>query len=83
MKFTCIGILERKGEYDGRPYHSYQLYCTGLYTGQGSLWGAYVETVKVNAAVMHHAVRDPSELIDREIQIVYDRYGRVADIRLD
>lgn len=73
------GINKRQGEYNGIPYSNYQLFGIEKNAKNIDEW----LMVKVSAKVVEDAgFKDYTLLINKEVEILYNRYGSVEKIRL-
>lgn len=69
------GFNDSKGEYQGQPYHNYQLFGVNDH----GKW----EMVKVKAKVVEMAgIYDLNSLVGNDLQIFYNRFGNVESIRV-
>jgi hypothetical protein len=82
MKYHCLGLIEKKGEFDGRSYHLYELYCVIKYSGSWPSWGTYVEVLKVPAALFKSSIASPDDIVDEDILVYFNRYGKVGELSL-
>lgn len=68
------GINHKSGSYQGRDYDNYQFFGT-----EGDEW----LMVKVSSKVVANSgVKDISLLINKDVEILYNRFGNVEKIRL-
>ena len=77
-----VGIENKKGEYQGRPYNNYIIY--GLEQDQNVI--GKVKCVNVKFKPNNLAVICPldhlNDLINKEISdVFYDKYGNAIDVR--
>lgn len=74
---SVVGIEHRKGEYQGTPYDNYNLHCTRpAAEGNENEDGTMTEIVKVKASLF----ADFAVNIGDNIEVSYDKYGRIKDI---
>lgn len=84
-KHKVIGVQEKAGEYQGHEYHNVLLHTT---TTADNALGEVTEVIKVKyndvPEVFNKVMKseDWQNLIGNEISVMYDRYGRTADIQI-
>lgn len=71
-----IGIKHFTGDYEGRPYDVYHLYCTpdNVYVGDGNaIYGNCPDCVKVKAEILNKIVSADKieKLIGKDISVYY------------
>lgn len=78
----CIGVTRREGVYDGRNYDNVYLHCVVPPGEMGgvNVIGSAVEQVKVAFQVLINCGLSMDDCVDRDIEIAYDRYGRVRKV---
>lgn len=74
---VVIGIARRKGDYNGNPYDNKMLYCLRPADVNRGEVGQISEVIKVKTVDFPSIIE-----VGMEIEPVYDRYGRVTDIRI-
>lgn len=72
-----IGLARRKGDYQGTPYDNMMIYCTRPADSNRSEEGEISEVIKIKFENFPSIIT-----VGVEIEPVYDRYGRVTDIRV-
>lgn len=79
----CVGIkVGKPGKYEGYDYHNVYLHCVTPFDPGDTGQGDRVETVKVAFVLFDRLGLSPDQLLGEEIDIAYDRYGRVMRIDL-
>lgn len=68
------GINHKKGEYNGNSYDNYVLF--GI---DGEEW----DMIKVSSKVVEASgIKDIKVLINNDVEILYNKYGKVESLRL-
>lgn len=84
---TVIGVQQKQGEYQGKPYNNYILHCTKE-DESGNSFGVISEQVKVKASkvveIFGHTMTpsDWDELVGKEIRVFYNKYGTADEVRI-
>lgn len=73
---TVIAIQEKSGEYQGHPYHFYNVFVSAPDSGERWVKGIAVYKHKVPARVFDSL----NVTLGDTVTMVYDRYGRVCDV---
>lgn len=73
---TVIAIQEKSGEYQGHPYHFFNVYVTSTHGDDCWVDGLAVYKHKVPAKVFESL----NITIGDVVTMVYDRFGRVCDV---
>lgn len=75
-----IGIIQKKGEYQGREYNNLMIHCI---VSDRRAVGELTEVLKVRMAAVDEVFgkrmsdADLDELVGKEIRVAYNRYGNV------
>lgn len=72
-----IGLARRRGDYQGVAYDNMVVYCTRPADPNRSEQGLITECIKIKYDSFPGIIN-----IGVEIEPVYDRFGRVVDIRI-
>lgn len=75
---SIIAIQEKSGEYQGHPYHFFNVYVTAPDSGERWVNGLAVYKHKVPAALFYSL----TITLGDTVTFVYDRFGRVCDVLL-
>ena len=88
-KMILVGVAEKKGEYQGMPYHNFTFHFTEPFTTEGSL-GRQTGTLKVKfsnlADVFGGTSPSSSDLanaLNKPIEVAYNRFGYPIAIKLN
>lgn len=74
---SVVGIVHAQGEYNGQKYDNYNLHCTRPANEQNdNEQGCITEIIKVKATLFS----DCDVNIGDNIDVAYDKYGRIKEI---
>lgn len=74
-----VGIKNQVGEYNGNPYKNYVLYVVDGDNMQNTIAGLCPNTIKVKQSFFEPNY-DVKSLYQKDIDVYYDSYGKVAKI---
>lgn len=78
MNYEIVGIQQKRGEYEGRPYDNTLLH---VLSTNVNIIGKKVDTIKVKTAVFQGLLKDcgcaSDGLIGKSADISFDRYGNL------
>lgn len=89
-EFKIVGISEKQGTYQDKPYHNLVLYCTSSPTNNNTL-GVQGDKFKMkweNVAQAFHIQRpsftlnDFMHLVGKTAYIYFDRYGTASEVKV-
>lgn len=74
---TVLGIVHSFGTYNDQPYDNYNIHCSRpAREGNENENGTITEIIKVKASIFNESSVDLGDQID----VSYDRYGKVKEI---
>lgn len=80
-----ISIVKRSGVYNDKPWNNYQI-TTARESDSDNVVGLYCETHKVKCDVLDQYLSDHSlslkSIINKDIDVAYNKYGRVEYINI-
>lgn len=79
--FKVVGIKNQVGEYNGNPYRNYVLYVCDTKNQEHTIAGLCPSTIKVKQNFFKDDY-DIKQLYQKDIEVYFDSYGKVAKIEV-
>ena len=77
----CVGYELKEGTYQGRAYSNVVLHL--LKANNDRVFGVCTDTVKVKKDLLMPLIKNSfSNIMEHDIEIFYNRYGQVADVKI-
>ena len=83
MDYEIVGIQQKRGEYEGRPYDNTLVHAL---SANVNVIGKQVSTIKMKTTVFQNILKEcgcaPNGLIGKNADITFDRFGNLEYFEL-